>query len=214
MPEKLTTIATHLNAQEAHLAKNSLETEGIPAFLADEESDNMLGLMYGFVKGVKLMVAEHQAERAAEVLATLASGPGEAPVDERLAATRTCPVCGEAFEPDCDYCPQCGPPADPTPAPTSEFVQEAPPRIVEEEESATAAGDELARRALWASVIGLILCPPLVTIYAMYLIVRLCFGGMELQPASWRKAYLALAFCVLELVFVALFWRASLARWF
>ena len=32
MADKLVTIASHLTAQEAHLAKNSLEAEGIPTF--------------------------------------------------------------------------------------------------------------------------------------------------------------------------------------
>jgi hypothetical protein len=69
----------------------------------------------------------------------------------------------------------------------------------------------MARRALWASVIGLVLCPPLVTLHAMYVILRLCFGEADLRPASWRKVYAALAFCALELGIAALFWRAPLA---
>jgi hypothetical protein len=209
MPDKLVAIASHLTAQEAHLAKNSLEAEGIPAFLGDEESDNVLGLVVGFVKGVKLLVADHQAERASEILATLAGSPADAPIDERMATTRTCPVCGEAFEPDCDYCPHCGPPADELVKP-SESIQESKSARVEDEEDVHSAGDDMARRALWASVIGLFICPPLVTIYAMYLILRLCFGETELRPESRRKVYVAFVFCALELGIAALFWRALL----
>jgi hypothetical protein len=210
MPDKLVTIATHLTAQEAHMAKNSLEAEGVQAFLADEESDNMLGLVVGFVQGVKLLVAEPLAERAMLILTTLAGKPADAPVDERVATTRTCPVCGEAFEPDCDYCPECGPPADEE-SRSPKSSQEAKPAQAEDEEDAHSEGDNMARRALWASVIGLVLCPPLVTLYAMYLILRICFGETELRPESWRKVYLALVFCALELGIAALFWRALLS---
>jgi hypothetical protein len=211
MPDKLVTIASQLTAQEAHLAKNSLEAEGITAFLADEESDNMLGLVVGFVKGVKLLVAEPDVERAADILTTLAGKPADAPVDERLATTRTCPVCGEAFEPDCDYCPKCGPPADEEIKPPESWL-EAKPAPVEDHEEEHSPGDDMARRALWAAVLGLVLCPPLLTLYAMYLILRLCFGETALRPESWRKVYLALVFCVLELGLVALLWRGMLAR--
>src|SRR2546430_16591457 len=112
MPDKFITIASHMTGPEAHLAKNSLELEGIPAFLADEQTDNALGLVVGFVHGVKLLVAEADAERAHGILAALAEEPADAAPDERLATTRTCPVCGEPFDPDLESCPVCGPPAD------------------------------------------------------------------------------------------------------
>jgi hypothetical protein len=95
MPDNFITIASYLTGPEAHLAKNSLELEGIPSFLADEQTDNALGLVVGFVHGVKLLVAEEHAERAAEILAARGEDPPDAPPDERLATTRTCPVCGE-----------------------------------------------------------------------------------------------------------------------
>jgi hypothetical protein len=81
---------------------------------------------------------------------------------------------------------------------------------VEDKEDEHSVGDDMARRAFWASVIGLVACPPLVTLYAMYLILRLCFSNRELRAESWRKVYVALAFCVLQLVFVAFLWRAML----
>ena len=58
MTDKLVTIASHLTAQEAHLAKNSLESEGIPAVLADEETENLLGLVVGFATLVPVVLAE------------------------------------------------------------------------------------------------------------------------------------------------------------
>ncbi len=210
MADKLVTIASHLTAQEAHLAKNSLEAEGIPTFLADEESENMLGLVVGFVKGVKLLVADHQAERASGILATLAGGPADAPLDERLATTRTCPVCGEAFEPDCDYCPQCGPPADHE-RELPESWQEAKPPQADDDEITFSAGDQMARRALWASVLGVVFCPVL-TFYSVYLIIRICFGDGDLQRKSWMALYFTLAFCVIELGLVLVFWKYVLAR--
>jgi hypothetical protein len=198
MDDKLVTIASHLTGPEAHLAKNSLETEGIPAFLADEQTDNALGLVVGFVHGVKLLVAEQHAERAGAILATLSENPADAPPDERLATTRTCPVCGDAFDPDLDYCPVCGPPA-------AVAVEAA--RREEDEEGPFADGDELARRALWSSVLGVTFCPGVMTAYAMYLLLRICFGKEEPSPRGWTKVYFAFGFCAASLAYFLLWWR-------
>jgi hypothetical protein len=206
MADKLVTIASHLTAQEAHLAKNSLEAEGIPTFLADEQTESLLGVVVGFVGGVKLLVADDQAERAREVLATLSGSPADAPPDERVTTTRTCPICGEAFDPECDYCPRCGPPAD-TEERSSEEPWPAAPKAEDAAEAADSAGDEMARRALWSAVLGLTLCPAVMTFYAMYLILRVCLGNEAMRPGSWTKIYVAFALCVVELGIITVFWH-------
>ncbi len=63
MPDKLITIATYDSVAEAGLVRSRLEAEGIPAFLADEESMglNFIGFAIG---GVKLQVLERDAEHA------------------------------------------------------------------------------------------------------------------------------------------------------
>ena len=67
MPDKLITIATYNTVAEAGLVRSLLEAEGIPAFLADEESMglNFIGFAIG---GVKLQVLERDAERARSLL--------------------------------------------------------------------------------------------------------------------------------------------------
>ena len=81
MATQLVTVATFSTPAEAQLAKNYLESEGMQAFVADEESVAMawyLGNAYG---GVKLQVFEDDARHACEVLehhtAELDPVPGE-----------------------------------------------------------------------------------------------------------------------------------------
>ena len=61
----LVTVASYSLQPEAHLAKNLLEAEEIPAFLSEEVAGDMLHLN----NEIKLMVASKDVERAREVLA-------------------------------------------------------------------------------------------------------------------------------------------------
>jgi hypothetical protein len=60
----LVTVAAYDMVPEAHLAKNLLEAEGIPAFLTEEVASDMLHL----TGEVKLQVAEEYAEQARAIL--------------------------------------------------------------------------------------------------------------------------------------------------
>lgn len=60
----LVQIAAFGNQPEAHLAKNLLESEEIPAFLSEEIAGDMLHLG----GEIKLMVPENFVERAREIL--------------------------------------------------------------------------------------------------------------------------------------------------
>src|SRR6516164_2376672 len=72
MADKLITVATFNTPMEAALARNHLESEGIPAFLGDEETIGILGgLMGAALGGVKLMVSEDYVLRAEDVLSSL-----------------------------------------------------------------------------------------------------------------------------------------------
>ncbi len=64
------TIARFLFTHEAHIAKASLNSAGIHAFLADEHTVNMQWLYSNAMGGVRLMVEEDQAEVAADLLAS------------------------------------------------------------------------------------------------------------------------------------------------
>lgn len=69
--ERLVTIRT-ARQLEAHVIQGRLESEGIPALLSYES----LGLVYGFTTdglgGVRIMVPEHLAKEAEEILANRA----------------------------------------------------------------------------------------------------------------------------------------------
>src|SRR5258707_1016358 len=68
MDDKLITIATFGNAVEANLAKNRLETAGIRAFLADEDTVDMAWQLTGAVGGIKLQIPEGDEEVALSLL--------------------------------------------------------------------------------------------------------------------------------------------------
>ena len=84
MAERLVTVRSFWTEVEAHLAKNRLEAEGIPAFLADETTVSTAWHLGNAVGGVKLQVAEPDAERATVVLDAPA-GPVEAPDEAECA---------------------------------------------------------------------------------------------------------------------------------
>jgi hypothetical protein len=67
MSQNLVTVATFTTAMDAHLRKNLLEAEGIPAFLADELTGDQLSATY--VHGyVKVQVPCQDTERAQKLL--------------------------------------------------------------------------------------------------------------------------------------------------
>jgi len=65
----LTTIASYSFPYEAQIAKARLDSEGIPAFIADELTINMQWLYSNALGGVRLQVSEQFAEQALEILA-------------------------------------------------------------------------------------------------------------------------------------------------
>ncbi|SMN11222.1 hypothetical protein SPBRAN_1462 [uncultured Candidatus Thioglobus sp.] len=64
----LVTIASFSFAHEAHIARAKLESEGIPAVLADEFTINMQWLYSNALGGVKVQVPPSCVERAIEIL--------------------------------------------------------------------------------------------------------------------------------------------------
>lgn len=65
----LATVASFSFAHEAHIARAKLESEGIPAVLADEHTVNMQWLYSNALGGVKVQVPPSCAQRAIEILA-------------------------------------------------------------------------------------------------------------------------------------------------
>jgi hypothetical protein len=70
MPSKLVTLATFGNPAEAAIARNHLAAEGIRAFLADEDTVAMAWHLGNAIGGIKLQVADDDAERAISILET------------------------------------------------------------------------------------------------------------------------------------------------
>ncbi len=65
----LTTVASFSFPHEAHIARAKLESESIPATLADEHTIAMQWLYSNALGGVKVQVPTPFAERAIEILA-------------------------------------------------------------------------------------------------------------------------------------------------
>jgi hypothetical protein len=66
---KLVTVAKYCYPYEADLAKSRLEAEGIRAFAADEHIVRLDWFYSNAVGGIRVQVAEHDAELAKEILA-------------------------------------------------------------------------------------------------------------------------------------------------
>jgi hypothetical protein len=206
------------NAVEAQMAKNLLETNGIDACVTEDQSASLFGTFNAIVGGVKLLVNEDDALRAELILSAVGDDTEldeedeAAPKSEEIAAARTCPTCGRSFGVEFTRCPHCPPSEevfenDPT-RPRANLAPMGP----EDEAEERSPCDDMARRALWSSVFGLTIFTLVFTLYAMYLILRICLGGAELHPRSWTKVYIAFALCVVELGVIALGWRMLGAR--
>src|SRR5436190_23408040 len=127
MNEPLTTVATFSTPVEAELARNRLEEKGIAAVVVDAEAVGMLWHMGNAFGGVKVQVAESDADRARAVLASrsgrAAFAADDYGVEGRAGRRRHSPVAVEDED---------------------------------EEEPVEAASDALAARAWRSAVIGLL----------------------------------------------------------
>jgi predicted RNA-binding Zn-ribbon protein involved in translation (DUF1610 family) len=79
------TISTYDNYVSAHIAMGRLEEDGIKCWLKDENTVTIDPILANAVGGIKLMVANSQAERASSILRILAN---------ESKALHPCPKCG------------------------------------------------------------------------------------------------------------------------
>ena len=93
----LVTIARYSLPYEAHIAKSRLDSEGIPAYVADEHTINMQWLWSDALGGVRLQVPEPHVESA---MAVVAEDREQALVETQEVDTTACPHCGS---PDTEY---------------------------------------------------------------------------------------------------------------
>jgi Putative prokaryotic signal transducing protein len=134
MSDHLVTVASYASALEAQMAKNLLEAEGIPAFLAGEMTAEALS---GISSEAHLQVRDRDARRAASILASVAA---EAALDddwetqaESGAGVWACSLCGTPVSNRLTVCPDCQTPnhrikterRKPAPSPPSRPTSEA-----------------------------------------------------------------------------------------
>jgi hypothetical protein len=84
MSDRLTTVATFHEPVAAALARNFLESEGIPAVLFDETTIATDWMLAGAIGGIKLQVAPIHLERAELLLSQIQDDREEAEVDEPM----------------------------------------------------------------------------------------------------------------------------------
>ena len=85
------TVARYSLAIEAHVARAKLESEGIPAFVADEHMITADWLYSNAMGGVRLQVPNSCADAAREILATDYT---ESLIAEQGFDPLTCQICG------------------------------------------------------------------------------------------------------------------------
>jgi len=85
------TVARFSLAIEAHIARAKLESEGIPAFVADEHTVTAQWLYSNAIGGVRLQVPDSCAEEAKEILTIDYS---ESLIAEQGNDELLCPNCG------------------------------------------------------------------------------------------------------------------------
>jgi len=79
---ELVTVATFMYPAQAHVARGRLESEGIRAFVADENLITMNWLYANTIGGVKLQVSAADADRARAILEQTPETFDDAAVDE------------------------------------------------------------------------------------------------------------------------------------
>jgi hypothetical protein len=112
MSDRFVTIASFAFPPEAQMAKNLLESEGIPAILSGEMTATTLTGVLGQAGEVHLQVRDQDAGRAVSLLASVSA---QASLDEDWetqaeAGLCVCSVCGMAVPRTESACPACGTP--------------------------------------------------------------------------------------------------------
>jgi hypothetical protein len=178
--EPFVTIASFTTAAEAEVARVSLENLGIPCVLADAETVSMMWLWSNSVGGVKLLVAESNAARAAKLLHRRhcrADDYGLEPVANREVAN-------------------------------SDEEDETP--WDEEPEVEVSEADRTVHRALLAAVFGLVACPPLFHLWSLWLILELFMSGDSISATKRGLLWIAMLLDIASLVaFPALYFQLT-----
>jgi hypothetical protein len=237
MSETFVTVATFHRTAEAQLAKNLLEEEGIASTLSGELTADMLPFgQAGGGDQIVLQVPESGAQRAAGILAAVAAAKLDDNWEDEAESGSDvwmCSICGEPISNRLPMCYSCQTPREGIRTSTArdntaiqqnlitqpraeavqnqlDFASNSVPEVVEEtreNEPVATAGDDLARRALFASMSGILLP------FSWYYLAKLFSGTDELSQKGTRHLYGALILNGWYILFTmilcggAFFWR-------
>jgi len=108
MSDELKVLTSFATPTEADIVRNRLQSEGIQAFLADDQTVGSLWYLGNALNGVKILVAESDLPAAIRVLEDV----GEIRESERAAGPWNCPKCAVEVDGGMDVCWACGTTAD------------------------------------------------------------------------------------------------------
>jgi hypothetical protein len=161
MSNDFVTVATTSTPTEASLIRNHLEAEGIRVFLSDEAAVGMAWYLGNAIGGVKVQVADEDAERAFEIL------------DEHDPV----PLSEEDWKTVSDF--ESGWDEDEE----EEDTEEVPEAAVESASERDL--DQEVNRAFKAAVLGIIFFP--LQVYSFFLLLDILFSGLTLTPTQQKK---------------------------
>ena len=158
--DKLETIATHLTSAEANLFRGRLDAEGIAAYLGGEATADWFWHFGSALSGVKVEVAGEDLARATEILASIQEALEDRPANHPSRAAEsadvwTCVQCDEQVDAEFDVCWTCGTSSAGVEDKSFEPAT-APIRV-----------SEGARPPSPLFAMMLVLCPPLLLLYAL-----------------------------------------------
>lgn len=160
------TIANFENAIEANLAKQELEAEGIPAFLADEITVNVAWYLAVAVRWIKLQVPEPDVQQAISILANSRVPNRFAPRDSaELALEETVFFDRAEFQASLD---------------SQDLDREGDDDIVR-----LSWADQIVERMFRVAVFGLIFSP--LQLYSLWLLIRLLVSQRKVSRSKCWK---------------------------
>jgi hypothetical protein len=164
MGNDLVTVASFADPVEANLAKNRLEASGIPAFLANEETLDMVWYWGNAMGWIKLQVGDKDASNARAILDQ--HDELETPADSEVEL-------------------QVGPEAGPEEGSLEPFEDEAG----DDPDRPSTARDQDAERAARGALLGILFLP--LELYAFYLLLKVVLSRESLGDRERRNAIFA-----------------------
>jgi hypothetical protein len=202
MSDDQVTVATFLGPAEAEVIRARLDEEGIPAIILGDASSGAITGVADYETGIRVAVAAENAERARALLETVRQEARADATASGLPLTAAghpgwvCPECQTVVDVDLEVCPSCGSvmdlPMDERSAAARAIAASEEVDPPEQKEGLkTWVGDKLAGRAFKTAVIGLLLFPPVLHVYALSLLWRLRLKKCAVSDKSWGRAFWA-----------------------